>query len=136
MRSCRCPPIYWLPTPETSYERARKEPKVARTDHSAALCAVRRHTFAGTFVRSYFNNSRCRIARCRASSSELCRMRIFTSNEARCPAERDVWGSTCWHVSSGLLQTLPVVRAKLATTQTLSLDSVAMKGSLTARDLL
>jgi hypothetical protein len=35
-----------------------------------------------------------------------------------------------------LLHTLPAVRVKLAITQALSVDTVAMKGTSTARDLL
>ena len=48
------------------------------------------------FARSvYFNDSRCRIARSSASSSEPRMTSIFSSIVARCPGESDVCGSTC-----------------------------------------
>jgi hypothetical protein len=45
--------------------------------------------------RTYFNDSRCRIARSSASSSEPRMTSIFSSIVARCPGESDVCGSTC-----------------------------------------
>ena len=45
--------------------------------------------------RTYFNDSRCRIARSSASSSEPRMTSIFSSIVARCPGESGVCGSTC-----------------------------------------
>ena len=44
---------------------------------------------------AYFKDSRCRIARSSASSSEPRKTSSFSSIVARCPAESDVCGSTC-----------------------------------------
>ncbi len=52
----------------------------------------------------------------------LGKIRIFASNIARCPSATEVCRSTCWLVSSGLLQTLPVVRMKLATIHLRSIE--------------
>ena len=54
---------------------------------------------------------------------------IFTSNIAYCPSANEVCESTRWHVSSGLLQTLPVARMKLATIHLRSVESVTVDGS-------
>ena len=67
---------------------------------------------------------------------DLWKIRIFTSNIACCPSATEVCGSTCWHVSSGLRQTLPVVRMKLATIHLRSVECVTIKGPSTPRDLL
>src|SRR6266480_1234921 len=70
------------------------------------------------------NDARSCTARRKASFSEPRRIRILTSTTAVSPGASAICGSTCWHVSSGLLQTLPVVRVTLATTQALSDDTV------------
>jgi hypothetical protein len=44
---------------------------------------------------AYFKDSRCRIARSSASSSEPRMTSSFSSIVARCPGESDVCGSTC-----------------------------------------
>ena len=44
---------------------------------------------------AYFKDSRCRIARSSASSSEPRKTSSFSSIVARCPGESDVCGSTC-----------------------------------------
>jgi hypothetical protein len=62
--------------------------------------------------------------------------RIFTSIAETLRAASRASGSTCWQVSSGLLQTLPASHAKLATIHVLSLESVAMKGISTRRDFV
>src|SRR5882724_4647075 len=84
----------------------------------------------------YFSLSRCAITLCSASSSDPRNTSIFTSRIADPPGANVACGSTCWHVSSGLLHTLPVVRVKLATTHLPSVESVATIGWSTARDLL
>src|SRR4030095_8561807 len=82
----------------------------------------------------------CKLLRCAstlrsASSSEPLKMRIFTSYAA-CPlCGSGTSGSTCWQVSSGLLQTFPGSRAKLAATQVRSSDRVAIMGTSTGLDL-
>src|SRR5262249_48288208 len=76
----------------------------------------------------YGRAARWAMAFCNAWSREPRKIRIFTSVTTRCPGAREACGSTCWQVSSGLLQTFPVLRVKLATTHLRSFESVAMNG--------
>lgn len=62
---------------------------------------------------AYFRASRCARTLRNASSSEPLKIRIFTSYTARESCGRRLSGSTCWHVSSGLLHTFPGSRASL-----------------------
>ncbi len=64
-------------------------------------------------------------------SSVPLKIKIFTSITALPPAGNGFAGSTCWHVSSGLLHTFPVVFVKLAATHLRSVETVATIGSST-----
>ena len=94
--------------PELVNEVVRHADRIDAADHRRAIALQqrqRRHLggrhqchrngAARAALRAYFKDSRCRIARSSASSSEPRMNSIFSSIVARCPGESDVCGSTC-----------------------------------------
>ncbi len=81
----------------------------------------------------YFKALRCAVTFCNTWPREPRKIKIFTCNIACWPGASEVSGSTCWHVSCGLLHTLPALRVNLPTTHLRSVESVATYVMLAGR---